>query len=106
LLLASMAGGLCGSSVVRALGGPAWLSMTVALLSLFGLGLGFYLARKVRCPSCAQPVFYRFAPTWKRPPPRPGEPSLLRCPHCYEEIDVSGGTSPPSDNSLQADREG
>jgi DNA-directed RNA polymerase subunit RPC12/RpoP len=101
-----MAGGLCGSSVVRALGGPAWLSMTVAILSIIGLGLAFYLARKVRCPSCAQSVFYRFAPTWTKPPPRSGEPNRLRCPHCHEEIDVSGGTLPPSNISLQADREG
>lgn len=106
LFFVSMANGLCGFSVARALGGPAWLSITVALLSMIGLGLAFYLARKVRCPSCAQPLFYRFAPTWTKPPPRPGAPGLLSCPHCHEEIDVSAGTSPPSGISLQADREG
>lgn len=106
LFFVSMAGGLSGSSLVRALGGPTWLSATVAVLSMFGFGLTIYLARRVRCPSCAQPIFYRFAPTWTKPPKRPGEPNLLSCPHCYEEIDVSGGTLPPSNISLEQSRDG
>jgi hypothetical protein len=105
LFVISIGGCLFGSSLVRAMDGPRWLAIGVGLLSIAGLGLAIYRARGVRCPSCAQSIYYRPSPTWVRPPKKHGEPDLLSCPHCYEEIDVSRGTSPPSNISLQADRE-
>lgn len=100
LFFASLGALMFGSSLARLLHAPYWVAIPVMVLPLLGIGWALVMARNVRCPSCNQSVYYRFAPTWIRPPRRPGEPNLLSCAHCYEEIDVSGGTSPPANVSL------
>jgi hypothetical protein len=106
LFVSSMGGLLFGPGLGRAMDTPSWVLLTVGLLSVIGIGVALLHARKVRCPSCTQPMFYRFAPTWLKPPQRPNEPDLMRCPHCYEDVDVSGGTLPPSNISLEQSRDG
>jgi hypothetical protein len=104
LFMASLGGLAFAPAAARAWGAPAWLSLAAMLMSVLGVVLAILMARRVRCPSCTQPMLYRFAPTWIKAPRRSGNPDVMCCPHCYEEIDVSGGASPPSNDSLQADR--
>ncbi len=101
LFLASMGGLAFIPAAVRALNGPSWAMLVAALLAFVGIGLALALARKVRCPSCTRSMLYKFAPTWVKPPRPPRERGVMCCPHCHEEVDVSGGTLPPSNISLQ-----
>ena len=71
--------------------------------------LGWYacltvLARRIRCPYCTESAVASFAPSWRKVPPFRMSGNI-QCAHCHEIIDSSGGTSPPSNISLQADRE-
>jgi hypothetical protein len=100
LFLASMGGLAFVPAAVRVLNGPSWAVLLAALLPFVGIGLALALARKVQCPSCTRPMLYKFAPTWVKPPRPSRERGVMECPHCLEEIDVSGGTSPPSNISL------
>jgi hypothetical protein len=62
------------------------------------------LAKRIRCPYCNESAVASYAPSWRKVPPFRMSGSI-QCAHCHEIIDSSGGTSPPSNISLQADRE-
>ena len=104
LFLGALCGLTFGPAGVRVWGGPTWLSLAVVLLSVLGVVVAIALVRKVRCPGCTRPLLFQLSPTWIKPPRPRGEPEVMCCPHCHEEIDLSGGTSPPSNISLQRDR--
>jgi hypothetical protein len=62
------------------------------------------LTKLIRCPHCTEAALPSFRPSWLNGWPF-GERVSFQCVHCCESIDISGGTSPPSNISLQADRE-
>jgi DNA-directed RNA polymerase subunit RPC12/RpoP len=84
---------------------PGW-SRFAMLCTAAVLGLcAYYMSLRVRCPHCSHPALESFAPSWRklRPIERNDE---IRCEYCQEVTCLSGGTSPPSNISLQRDRVG
>jgi hypothetical protein len=72
--------------------------------------LGWYaclalLAKRIRCPYCKEQAVGNFAPSWHKVP-QFRQWGNMQCARCHEIIDSSGGTSPPSNISLQRDRDG
>jgi hypothetical protein len=85
--------------------GAPRISGWVFLCVIFGwYGCLTLLARRIRCPYCTEAALPSSRPNWLNGPPF-GERVSFQCAHCHERIEVSGGTLPPSNISLQADRD-
>jgi hypothetical protein len=63
-----------------------------------------FVSMRIRCPYCTKAAVASANPSWAKVPPF-GRRGTIQCARCLEIIDASGGTPPPSNISLQADRE-
>jgi hypothetical protein len=77
----------------------------VAILCLFIVWFSALalVAKRIRCPYCANPAVASSSPSWLKVPPLR---QRVQCAHCNEIIDAAGGASPPSNISLEQSRDG
>lgn len=100
LFLGALASPAIGSGMVRFLGAPEWLSTVSAVALLVAIVSAALVASRIRCPGCDKALLMRLAPSWHRTPPTRMK-GVIRCAHCHELVDVSGGAAPPSGTSLE-----
>jgi hypothetical protein len=85
-------------------GAPRVSGLVVLCVIFVWYGLLTLLARRIRCPYCTESAVASFRPSWVKVPPLIQNVSI-QCAHCHEFIDAFGYASPPSNISLQTDRE-
>ena len=84
----------------------SWLNETwwAWVASVFGAALvgicAFLMSKRVRCPDCGHSALESYRPSWRQLKPLYSR-GAIRCEYCLEAITTSGGTSPPSNISLQ-----